>query len=117
MSEHQAGRELDALVAERVMGMTVGTPINVVEDAGEWYDIDGVPVPHFSTDIAAAMKVFLHFENVYTILAHVPRLSLGWTLGQPLEWHCTIYAMNTQKADTLPLAVCRAALVAIRGDD
>src|SRR5437763_10661229 len=53
------GRELDALVAERVMGWAVerntvdSEPIVMFSKPGEYYG----PVPPYSTDIAAAWEV------------------------------------------------------------
>jgi hypothetical protein len=119
-------RELDVLVAEHVMGL------NPIRNDGSWvftsrrewvpdgdYYFEGVDsegyhvtdeVPAYSTDIADAWLVFMRFADTYKVLSHVQLMSLGWTLGQPLVWRCTIGATNTATADTAPMAICLAAL-------
>lgn len=128
-----AGRELDALVAEKVMGMTfelVGVPLGVPSDMQYSKELaitqDGKlemiqyipggmginPVPRFSTDIAAAWLV-------------VDRIMAQFTQWQPyfqLRTCGTFYTavfdsdeMNnpvTEDGDTAPLAICLAALKA-----
>lgn len=91
------GRELDALIAEKVMRLDL-----LEEDAHEnWIPI--APEP-YSTDIAAAWKVLT------TVPCH------GWTLHS--EWaqepHCTFYnwdSENTHKGQSIPHAICLAALI------
>ncbi|HEX6293432.1 MAG TPA: hypothetical protein VFZ66_29895 [Herpetosiphonaceae bacterium] len=79
--------------------------------AAELWSVDDPRDP--SVDPGAAIEVFLSFGECHKILTHKPRRSLGWDLGQPYEWHCTIYAANTVTADALPEAICRAALQAV----
>ena len=113
-AELQAGLELDALIAEKVMGRIV----QMGEDGGYrelnhdiFTDIED-PLTPFSTDPVAALAV-------------VERLSgRGWdvvlrapTCTQP-RWVVTarVFAApiyERAEADTLPLAVCRAALRAM----
>jgi hypothetical protein len=75
-----AGRELDALVAERVMGWRkrvsadhTNSPIKALRDFGviyAWKDRAGkemgLDVPAYSTDIAAAWQVVVHIHNSIT---------------------------------------------------
>lgn len=120
-----AGLELDALVGEKVMGWT---DIDL-----EWRGEDfhsGVPligkgtspnggicgIPHFSNDIAAAWEVIeklkdgpfrqanLHVENGF---GHY-----GIQLWDEREQRL----MPGTYADTMPLAICRAALRAVGVD-
>lgn len=120
MSDLPAGRELDALVAEKVMGW------RRLPDTPEW----GVPPDYttggalgwrpYSTDIAAAWEV-------------VEKLREGWL---EVNLDCTAFnCANTVRccvtkqgqqhppfplyadAKTAPLAICRAALRAVGGPD
>lgn len=116
IDEMKAGRELDALVAEKVMGWTdarVGirsqrrfhreelpTPVDVGPDE-EWSP---------STDIAAAWEVVAKFQMVYVYRAakDLPNLKIGqWeALFSPDAGERALYGV----ADTAPLAICKAAL-------
>lgn len=125
----EAGREMDAAVAERVMGEArptreftisefdtamVGTP--VLSPQGCWYGVfefekgdkgEWVPMP-YSTDIAAAWKV-------------VERLkSLGWhvqiKMSEGTKCLCALENDSDDWCgyeDTAPLAICRVALRAV----
>lgn len=110
MNTMLAGRELDALVAEKVMGLRVKyrTPgFPYFED----YIDTAHDVPRYSTDIAAAWAVVekIHLLN-----------GLDLTYGQPREggvpaWrikrdHCGDEEEDIAIADTVPLVICRAAL-------
>jgi hypothetical protein len=90
------GRELDALVAERVMG----TPV-------EWRTIRSMrgdrreprgPLPAYSTDPVAALDVL----NALGGIAYITRMSSE-------DWRVTLGG-ETWWGETLPLAICRAAL-------
>lgn len=121
----EAGRELDRLVAEKVMGWSsmfwreAGTDGTYTWPGG-WYGAgpnhEAYLSKSYSTDIEAAWEVFMHFPDTHKGIYHTQRKSLGWTLGQPMIWKCTIGATNTVEADTAPLAICRAALKAVLSD-
>lgn len=101
----QTGLELDALIAEKVMGLT---PTH--------------PLPSYSTDIAAAWTVaetMIHKDGVYFGCPHFKHkhqnlASLGYPEGTEC-WYCVINTARLNKvvlcADTAPLAICRAALL------
>ena len=101
----EAGRELDRLIAETVMGLTPGEPI-----------------PPYSTDIAAAWTVvetMIHKDGVYFGAPHFKHkhqnlAALGYPEGTEC-WYCVINTKLLNKvvlcADTAPLAICRAALL------
>ncbi|MHB1097832.1 MAG: BC1872 family protein [Gemmatimonadaceae bacterium] len=82
----QAGRELDARVAEKVMG---------------WADFDH-DVPRYSTDTTAALTVLDALGGIVRI-----------TRLRPDEWHVQIGEGSTRWGETLPLAICRAVLAAV----
>jgi hypothetical protein len=65
-----------------------------------------------TTNMSDAWQVFTSFDRVYKSLSESPRRSNGWTLGQPFEWQCTIYAKNTMHAETPQMAISLAALKA-----
>lgn len=112
----QAGRELDALVAEKVMGWThipVGSHPNLRSEA--WTNDNGASavftLPFYSQDIAAAWEVV---EQLKT---------LGWTCfldNDDGQHDCEFARMGDQpfnaiqeRGETAPLAICRAALNAV----
>jgi hypothetical protein len=106
------GRELDALVAEKVMGRRFtrhlcepGTPPH------EWVDSD---VPEYSTDIAAAWGVV---EKLREHFAGVEVMALTKTNANPNYFEAKLWA-NTwvhsfAEAPTAPHAICLAALKAV----
>lgn len=99
----EAGRELDALIAEKVMGF----PLEIIR---------GAPYPecprHYSTDIAAAWEVVEKDDG----WGHDWRVKRWVSSSKP--YSCTaertadgqnFYA----EAETAPLAICLAALKAV----
>jgi hypothetical protein len=108
-----AGREMDALVAEKVMGFVVMRHRDVdgqhIEHNPDelMRGPDGeapryaymVPVDHYSTDIAAAWEVV---EK----LVSEQGLHLWWHN----VWLVDFALSGAQRAETAPLAICRAAL-------
>lgn len=116
-----AGRELDALVAERVMGMGSQWTVRLNDDGtftptGEvWYEC-----PEFSTDIYAAYRVMQKLG-----LALVPQSDGdgGWT-WLACDLTSVSYAGTITldpkpgtawSAPTAPLAVCWCALASVEG--
>jgi hypothetical protein len=120
----QAGRELDALVAEKVMGCTTlfygtdgVTPFcncgrKTAFDNGEHED--GIGLKPYSTDIAAAFEVVAKLTSgrdkfMYNSLYREPNFG-KWLFGSVdsdgsfSPW---------LEADTAPLAICLAALDAV----
>jgi hypothetical protein len=127
----EPGRELDALVAEKVMGWTVfrsETP-NHYDLLDEEYahgfppgeDINSVPfeIEEYTTDISPAWKVLEKHRN---------RKNLVTLVGDEKKWKCRITAMinvvygidvhDTQcEFKTAPEAICKAALLAVMGQE
>jgi len=114
MSAIEAGRELDALVAEKVMGwkpsMFSNYPWQLVPPDGDGSAVR--QVPNYSTDIAAAWLVV---ERMCEFPSYV---SLGF--GKWLQFRVDIATgagrevMNSRAfAKTAPLAICNAALAAV----
>jgi hypothetical protein len=103
----EAGRELDALVAEDVMRLRVcrdygfrGNHV-VVNDLG----IVIAEIARYSTDIAAAWQIVEYFYRA------------GWGAGAEMDGHtgCRAFVGQfTAEADTAPFAICLAALLAVR---
>ena len=120
VKELQAGRELDALVAEKVMGLKphrmISCPDNkpgclVYHYEGAW---EGYVIPDYSTSISAAWEVV---EK----LGVNDFVHLSWMPGHKL-WTCSLdstmfggYINLSVEADTAPLAICRAALKVVEG--
>lgn len=122
MSQHEAGRELDALVAEKVMGWHYadrqkmgwgdGPPV-VVTDLGEESGRPTIQGWSPSTDIAAAFQVVEKMrERGLTVVID----------GTPGGFWCCEFSIfgsetfHTGRADSLPLAICLASLAAIESE-
>jgi hypothetical protein len=124
-----AGRELDALVAEKVMGWSdidledqgdFGVPPEArIPDAYgrtvSWYASPFEQFPHYSTDIAAAWLVV---EKVATIDKGEPGGLEVAVLHYPDRCECHIETNSAaflvvEGAPTAPHAICRAALLAV----
>lgn len=112
------GRELDALVAEKVMGWTYGHPCPEGMDCLHWVDEKGevrdYKPPQYSTDISAAWEVFE--KNGY----------YGNVSYMGVEYVCTLWSKwddeglgvdVTATGNTAPEAICKAALLAVIGED
>lgn len=112
-----AGRELDALVAEKVMGLEVkpyeklkGSDIpeyfgtlwvpSADQNRGTPYQ-QWLPLPHYSTSIAAAWEVV---EKLKDDDFHLEEHGTHWKAGFGPRW---------RGAETAPHAICLAALEAI----
>jgi hypothetical protein len=110
----QAGRELDALIAEKVMGIKCGACLQ--DGQLEPITMDWREIPHYSTDIAAAWEVV---EKAYLVIR--PSLlhgsNLQWIAGQLKGVRASglieIIKETYTEAETAPLAICKAALRAI----
>jgi hypothetical protein len=110
-------RELDALVAEKVMDeqkLLVPDDGSIYPDpryTSWWWgrDIHEL-VPHYSTDIAAAWLVVEKLAPNMDFYMEIATKDDGWFVmfGDDLDKACI--------ADTAPLAICRAALKVVEND-
>jgi hypothetical protein len=105
----KAGRELDALVAEKVMGLQ---PLRreVPPDPGAFLDL-----PHYSTDIAAAWEVVEKLTGRrdkdigFALTVNPGTIGTSFSALDGTEhWHVN--------ASTAPLAICLAALKVVGVD-
>lgn len=113
------GRGLDALVAEKVMGLTVQHCAGYVAPNGvdttfiqlgyvkHASEMQTTYVPYYSTDISAAWEVVEKLapkEDEFRI-----------TRYHLQEWSCVFEFFNQSavSADTAPMAICLAALKAV----
>lgn len=120
IAEIPAGRELDAVVAEQVCGWTGVYWLDRETPVGSHKPAPAQRVSNYSTDIAAAWLVVERMRLQgwhYSIDSHgavTGNTSCGFTRGtgvdQPME------AFGAE-ADTAPLAICRAALLAVQGKE
>lgn len=136
MSEMEAGRELDKQIIEKIFGVKkVFRPCdtktanndNYFGDVDDYYYIpsgkpprthmiDARPVPHFSTNIAAAWEVVEVFRQGWNgHCAAVIKLTVFDDID-PEDCHSVIYAPDIAEASAMaremPLAICRAAIQA-----
>jgi hypothetical protein len=114
--EWQAGDELDAIIAERVMGWT----LHIADDREDDYSrswltgpnilVDSIFVHEFqpSVDITAAWQVVERLK-----LAVIPDVAGGYRAAkEPYEgphWY-EVNVNDWEWGETAPLAICRAAL-------
>jgi hypothetical protein len=113
-------RELDALVAEKVMGWIIGYPLADAPDGmpprppgdtRSHYDYP-VLVPAYSTDITAAWQVVEKMED----LGYHWRFANVIPSSDPIVYTMKFMRMDTDAKETeftAPLAICRAALKAV----
>lgn len=118
----KAGRELDALVAEKVMGLRLGRfghgdALEVINEAGDF-----VSIAPYSTDIAASWEVveamrakfpsarFALLETYNEAQGPGRKFGAGWShyLGMG-----DVRTLGKATADTAPLAIALAALKAV----
>lgn len=103
-----AGRQLDVLVAEKVMGMgwQGGNPILGYDGRWPW-------PPPFSTDIAAAELVI---KKLTTGNGRHSDFHLVFDCGEPPDWRGSWVAYfpgpTDAQGETASLVICRASLLA-----
>lgn len=115
----EAGRALDALVAEKIFGASKFRYIDVVngkekETFGEFPgdSIRGVRrVPYFSTSIADAWLVVEKVDNRNAVAKKMGVLTMG--LSRYDNGYTARFFNSGATADTAPLAICLAALRAV----
>jgi hypothetical protein len=119
-----ASREMDKLIAERIMGLELwyGDPtgFDIPEnidywrtDTKDWNDELYLRCPFYSDDIARAWEVLEKFYNNYSIILNYDDpLTI-----ESMKWYCELYAKGKPFVDyevyspTAPLAICRVALL------
>ena len=127
----EAGRELDALVAEKVMGFAIMRENDMPVMRNSFYDprligIGGqrLPPPLFSADIAPAWGVVEQLvgedragPGLYFQMTH--DWNEGYGTWATFDWKgvTDTHPLYTARADTAPLAICRAALLAVMEAD
>ncbi len=122
MADIEAGRELDALIAQQIFGYTLDYEFAdicdgpIVKELHDQYDEWGI-LPHYSTEMGDAWEIVGEMEQrgywcqMRTPFqappdgdghwaGFTPHGTSGWN-GRPDHW---------TSAETLPLAICRAAL-------
>lgn len=114
----EAGRELDMLVSKEIMGANYPRLTQeTIETFGYERSYDGggwnINVPDYSTDISAAWEV----------VEKCSHMSMEKTVHDDggITFYCEVSINNCMiqwaDADTAPLAICRAALAAIRAQE
>ena len=113
----EAGRELDALVAAKVLGW------EWIDAMDMWYDMSDShtllapdELPEFSTDIAAAWHVVEHLDKAHnTWINQLWKEGMeGWGLILATGTGYSISYHQVHLIETVPLAICLAALDAIQ---
>ena len=106
----KAGRETDAVVAEKIMGVQIPGWLEIPDGLSTMtsYEI----VSPYSTNIGAAWQV------VEVMHAKGFNVSITADHGWRTRWECCVMLPggdrpNCKDADTAPLAICLAALFAV----
>jgi hypothetical protein len=121
-----AGRELDALVAEKVMGWEalrveresdggVGSLVTyevLCGDPPAGYAALSNAVPHYSTDIGAAWEVLGRFAAFMVISSWNGKVGC-WAMVDARGPHMSRPDQHMAKGDAYPHAICLAALKAV----
>ena len=117
------GRELDALVARKIMGwFDIGHDTSIDEWMGRPSDYDAkkygqmyVGLPHYSTDIAAAWEVLKKMINTtgpdgdyYDVVLDIHKHRTICVMGELADYRVQV------TADTTEHAICLAALETMR---
>jgi hypothetical protein len=109
----EAGPELDALIAEKVMEWTEW-PIS-----GDYVTLHGktghtIDTFNPSSDISAAWEVVEKLQDTPTeYFFEICKTPVIWRQsGKPTHWHVELGGQKAY-ADAAPLAICRAALLAV----
>lgn len=112
-----AGREMDALIwmalHEQNPDLTLCRFVDGDYQPNAGYPVGHISPPNYSTDIAAAWEV------VDCLKSKCGEIAVGYT-SDDKQWGCDIWYMHENQhghsiggfADTAPLAICRAALIA-----
>ena len=119
----KAGRELDALIAEKVMGCKVLRAGGMVMCDCLRYPLHDVgnnnELRAYSTDIAAAFEVVEKLQAAgfkWALMSRSPIMSDSRVVPHARLWNYSEGVLTTDKsadADTLSLAICLAALKAV----
>lgn len=122
----EAGRALDALIAEKFFGLQpilVNTDMEIFTlqrqflDAGDYYIMVGGGIerlPDYSTDIRDAWQL-VEAPRILTLFAYMEVSVIRY--HDRYECHIendTSSFLCIEEAPTAPLAICRAALAALR---
>lgn len=125
----KTGRELDALIAEKVMGLSLahmpdardsksGVIVSEISDSDVYFwdgrERDWSPIPNYSTDVAAAWEVVEKFKSKKIEFALIRDVSIWqasfqWNDSFPYHWDCIEWV----DGETAPHAICLAALKAV----
>ena len=118
----EAGREMDALIAQRVMGwnLRMSTGMGLVGDFPDDKPVTGRTyreIPRYSEDIAAAFQVVERMTSApYAWYVETVNLKADGFVWRAVYWggydieHCVYF---TSENKSLPIAICRAALLAM----
>jgi hypothetical protein len=129
IEEMPAGKELDTLVAEKIMGWTkpecqrIGGCLKKMFGPDNKCACDSYnPLEGYSTHILPAWDVFLTRYLASQVIGYWvfdpkerPDLTDITNLGWAREWFCTCDGKPIA-APTAPLAICRAALKAVSNE-
>ena len=127
IDEMQAGREMDALVAEKVMGWNqvyyrdgrlLGLPPEAMVMWGENITPHLLPVLSYSADIEAAWDITTRMNDAVFLLERSLTANDSWRarFGRHEDGRL-IGTMTRGTASTPALAICRAALKLMEGKD
>lgn len=106
-----AGRDLDAMIAEKVMGWRRQS--EAPQDVWQRHDERLAELPKFSTDIAAAWQIVekLGPDDIFLTITLLPDGEYECTAQNEIGETLMLGKSGHVKADSAPLVICRAALL------
>jgi peptide subunit release factor RF-3 len=104
-------RELDALIAEKVMGIKETLVYELYDKSTGEKVITFDSIPHYSTDIAAALEVVEKLKSLGWNMAITN--NQGWAIWISQDWIDDVMGIADVRAETLPHCICLAALKAV----
>jgi len=118
MKDLKPGRELDALIAEKVMG------IPVTKEQGDYWpppdpgkNFSTQPIPDYSTDISAAWEVVehmrtKHWRDAFTLFSPEIENATEWRAFFAKKF-VSVDDSKFESGESAPHAICLAALKSV----
>jgi len=104
-----AGRQMDSMIADKVFGYIVSYPSTALKDGEAWRG-----VPAYSTDISDAWKVVDKLRETCCDFSISEGYNAAFLKDEGVFAFTHVWVVST--ADTVPVAICRAALKAVMGE-
>lgn len=109
-----AGKNFDTWIAKNIFNLEVVDDYSGIHCLADGYKTQ---IPNYSTDISAAWEVVEKMMNKkyrYVFRGNFEGDGLHWAAFDQQEWADSNPPWQSNLCESLPLAICRAALLAVR---